>query len=99
MRIHKRLFYSFFEDPLGIAESMRDVLGLFPRTRLTDDTIDLAEPDEELDHNLLRTQLSKLMKPTRESSRFESDYAFEILGSSSVRKARNYFMWAVSWRP
>lgn len=99
MRMRQRLFYSFFADPMGVAESMRDVLGRFPRTMLSDDTIDLAEPDEEMEHNLLRTQLSGLTKPTREPFNFEPDYAFNILASSGVRKAWNYFMWAVSWRP
>lgn len=100
IRVCEKLFTNFFDTQFEVAESMRAVLGPFPQAMLDDESAELAEPDEDMQHQLLSNRLSKLTKVEREPWYHKEDYAFMIRRSEGVvEKVWNYLMWAVTWRP
>lgn len=102
IRTQQRLFRSFFETDIEVAESMRDTLRPFSREMLTEETLELEEaPAEDVEDELLMNKLLKLTKPEREPWYHDPDrdYAFKASRSTGLKKVWNYVMWAVNWRP
>jgi len=100
IRTQQRLFRSFFETDIEVAESMRDTLRPFPREMLTEETLELEDaPEADVEDELLANKLSKLTKAYREPWYHNPDYSFRTARSTGFQKVWNSFMWAINWRP
>lgn len=84
-----------------LLSSMRSTLGPFPTSMLTAEYLEAGfdKPPKKNSHNTVEERLWGATKTVRDDYRPEIDYAMEIQRTRGFEKLRNYFMWAVTWRP